>query len=250
MPIHPRSVWEDPRNPVTGPPPVGGEHTLVMHWPGSSSVPTSFTATCDALRAMDRDYRQNRGYSLGYSWAISRDGHAIEVRGDDYRNAANKGDKVQGNANTWSRSILLFCGVNTQKSVTQAQIAAVHELIRARGYASFDQQVHLDVDYTQCAGSDITVAVRSGTFRTSPQPPEEDDVAYQARVKIANKGFWFAQWNNGTKTWIPDPETLAVHKALWPNVPETEYRADQKDWMRAAGPIVGPIPPGVDGWGT
>jgi hypothetical protein len=56
----------------------------------------------------------------------------------------------------------------------------------------------------------------------------------------------YAQYSNGTKVWIPDPATLGVYQFIRA-MPIQVMPNDA--WMKATGAIVGPIPPGVDGFG-
>jgi hypothetical protein len=68
-----------------------------------------------------------------------------------------------------------------------------------------------------------------------------------AYVRKAGTAHVYNQWSNGTKTWIPDGHVMGVLTFIDPSAKVTDLPNDS--WMRAAGPIVGPMPPGVDAWG-
>jgi len=83
-----------------------------------------------------------------------------------------------------------------------------------------------------------------------PDDPEEDpeeDEMLVAFVQHKDKPFTYKQFINGTKTWVADPAQMALEKLLNPGLP---YQVYDDNWTRAAGVIVGPKPPGVDGWGV
>ena len=265
MAIAPRSAWEDPAKPVTGPAPKGKLAKIFFHWPGSNVIADNFEASCASLRQMQASYLANRGYSLGYSWAISRDGFAIEVRGDEFNNAANAGRKVEGNANHTSRSILMFNGIDQKQNVTAKQIDAVHELFRAKGYGHLPQFVHSDVDYTGCAGPAVTAAVRSGVFvpgtppvdptppPTNPPPVEGEDVLINLiQYKSPNypnpQPAVFAQYSGGYKIWVENSNVLNILKGV-SGISEVAQFDD--NWFMAAGPILPgtPLPYPCDAYG-
>lgn len=246
MPYVGRGAWQSPANPVTGPRPTGRERELVFHWPGSTSVPTTLPATLDTLRAMQADYTANRGYSLGYNWAISRDGYWIEIRGRDYRNAANLGRKVNGNANEWTSSVLMFCGTSKNTTVTGAQEWAVHELVRAH-YWRWPQRVHADLDPTSCAGPTVIAAVRAGTFRPEPVPipPPGDDKVIKAITHQDHPAVYLT--DGMTKSYVRGQQAMAeVRKRLRISNADVLGPAE----FNSYGPIVGPRPDGVDEWGA
>ena len=61
----------------------------------------------------------------------------------------------------------------------------------------------------------------------------------------------FAAYRNGTKTWIPYIETLAAAQELAGfQVNATLKELPSAPAMRALGPILGPVPAGVDPWGV
>ena len=91
MTIIPRTAWEDPAVPVTGPvAQLGIVSAIVWHYPGGNTGTLETDGQKAAyLRAEQRDYVSNRGYSLGYNWTIFPDGSCWEARGLLYQSAAN-----------------------------------------------------------------------------------------------------------------------------------------------------------------
>lgn len=56
----------------------------------------------------------------------------------------------------------------------------------------------------------------------------------------------YAQYSGGYKTWIPDGHTLGVYEFV--SGKKVQDMPDN-NWMRATGPILGPVPSGVNEWG-
>ncbi len=172
MNIRPREDWQDPSNPIKGPAPKAQVTGWVIHCPGSTS---SFEPTTDQqmiawLRSTADYYTNQRGYSLGYSYAVSQSGSVWEIRGDDFNCAANSGRKVSGNANDWTQAIIIVVG--GQNSASPAAVKAANELIASKGGRTM--QVHQDIDWTSCAGLGVTAQVRNGTIGYQATPPPVD----------------------------------------------------------------------------
>ena len=94
--FHPRSEWESPDQPVTGPAlDLLALRYITIHYPGGSvDVDGSDDIyqdedTARFLRNTQASYLSGRGYSLGYNSAVSIDGAEWEIRGDTIRSAAN-----------------------------------------------------------------------------------------------------------------------------------------------------------------
>ena len=153
-----REYWQDPANPVTGPKPKAKRTGGVIHYSGSSSIPVDKPAW---LRSMQNDYTRNRGYSLGYGYLVAGNGDDYEIRGADFNNAANKGDKVDGNANDWTLSILL--DVTTTSPATPAAIATCQRIFVAAGVVG-RPVAHSFYDYTACCGDTVRGQINAGLF--------------------------------------------------------------------------------------
>ena len=175
---YPRSHWEVPSQPVTGPEPLGVRGTWVIHYPGNSGFDTPLTddEMIQYCRNVQNDYVTNRGYSVGYSFIVSQSGLAYEARGFDINNAANKGVKMQPeipNFNAVSMSIQV--AVSGQDAASDAAVTKVNEIIALE--PDWDVVVHADVDYTSCCGTGMIEQVWSGIIGQSvpPAPSTGDD---------------------------------------------------------------------------
>ena len=158
---YPRSHWQNPLQPVTGPGPKGVRGTWVIHYPGNNGFhePLSDDEMIEYCRRMQNDYVTNRGYSIGYSFIVSQSGLAYEARGFDINNAANRGDKMKPkipNFNAVSLSIQV--ATSGQDAASPEAVAKVNEIIALE--PDWDVVVHADVDYTSCCGIGMTEQVR------------------------------------------------------------------------------------------
>jgi hypothetical protein len=159
---YPRTHWQSPSQPVTGPAKKAATTQAVAHWSGSSSIPTDKAAW---LRAMQNDYVRNRGYSLGYWWLVCQNGDSYQIRGPELNSAANKGDKVAGNANDWTAPILFDVRLN--ESLTPAAIATARRLWNSVGV--YTRPVpHHQLDATQCCGPHLTAQIAAGELDNPP----------------------------------------------------------------------------------
>jgi hypothetical protein len=84
-------------------------------------------------------------------------------------------------------------------------------------------------------------------YRINPAPEEEPVRINTVRMK--NRIEVYDQWDNGTKTWVT-AGAMNVKVALGFNKDTDIVELPNTDWMQATGPIVGPIPAGVDAWGV
>jgi peptidoglycan hydrolase-like protein with peptidoglycan-binding domain len=159
---HPREDWQDLREPISGPAPKGTPGTWVIHYPGSSSnyEPTTDAQVTQYLRSTQSSYKENRGYSLGYSYGLSQSGSAWEIRGNEFNNAANAGRKVEGNFNHVSQSIFIMVG--NQNEASSKAVAKANAIIATQ--PSWNIIIHGDVDYTSCCGNGLIHQVRTGVI--------------------------------------------------------------------------------------
>ncbi|MFH2009706.1 MAG: hypothetical protein ABI333_24140, partial [bacterium] len=89
FPYHDRTEWQDPAYPVTSTSwmNINALQYITLHYIGGDGV--NLSDIPQFLRNNQLDYVLNRGYSLGYNSAVSLDGDEWEIRGFDYRCAAN-----------------------------------------------------------------------------------------------------------------------------------------------------------------
>ena len=202
MTIIPRTAWEDPAVPVSGPvAQLGVVSAIVWHYPGGNTGTLETDGQKAAyLRAEQRDYVSNRGYSLGYNWTIFPDGSCWEARGLLYQSAAN-------GSTSWNEHgfACQFATPTVQSDLTAAQIKAAQELtayVEAAVHRPVGQWCHRDVRSqvwpaiaspgkwtTSCPGDLIYARCHDGQFRpadpppTPPEPITEDDVQIRYRDK-------------------------------------------------------------------
>lgn len=220
-----REVWVEPAYPFTGSPPFpgwGAMEYIAIHYPGGGKKDP---VPIQEMRSMQRDYKTNRGYNLGYGWVIFPDGSVWESRGFDYKNAANNGDKDEvtngQNMNNISFSIMIY--VYQQAAANDLQIASVQAIV---DYA-FEQKgweiplrPHSYSDSTSCPGSGILDQLNAGVFLPvdNPIPPVGD----MAKVTVfQNPEFQLAEFiamcdDNGNALevkWIRTARDQAVRDA-------------------------------------
>lgn len=257
---HGRDTWEDPARPISGPSavPLDNIESITIHYPGSTNPASPDPTAAEMpgyMRAMQHDYTENRGYSLGYNWVVDTRGEIWEARGWTFRNAANAGKKAQDqtgdgvNRNSVTLSIQLC--TPGQSPATDRQIAGAQYLIglaRAGG-APGAIICHTDIDYTICPGEGVTPQVRAGDFEPEPapepKPPEpapepapepepepepelEDDMAiiYVAVDENDEARTWLAVFGSGSVLPLTRGMPNAPSKTA---VPTVEYDALRRE---------------------
>jgi hypothetical protein len=85
----------------------------------------------------------------------------------------------------------------------------------------------------------------------TPGPQPEGEEVFTGYWQFRGKPQVYALYSNGTKLWLENPATLAAHQALTTLSGGNTNIAVQDDaaMFQAFGPIVGPVPPGVNAWG-
>jgi hypothetical protein len=163
--IIPHTAWEDPAIPVTGPVPIKSKITTIpAHYTAMAVVPSN---TKVVLRSIQRDYKLNRGYSIGYNFAIDKTGAVYECRGLKIKCAANV------KCNDWTMAVL--CLVDGSQPMNAKMVASFKELgAYIENYFGRSLQVvgHRDIGATACPGDGIYAQVKSGllTPGDAPQP--------------------------------------------------------------------------------
>jgi len=159
-----RAVWEQSGFTVAGhttSPPVAPAmiDSVVIHYPGHDGVGDD---TARDLANSQRYYATNRGYSLGYNAVVDRAGVLWQVRGIDYRNAANKG------ANNTSVSVQMR--VNLDEPGSTAAVTRVRRFVAdVERWCGHPLKVlgHRDVGATACPGDAIYNQITTGEFDPS-----------------------------------------------------------------------------------
>lgn len=196
---HRRDTWLGDERWLTGTPLFDWSTIthIVIHWPGHDRVPDGdpgeFADDMPGyIRAMQRLYRDVRGYNVGYSIAVDYLGGAWELRGDTYRNAANAPQALN------RRTISITLLVDLDGIVTDLAVDAVRDLvaqIRAvrPGLPIIPHRhgptVVAGATATACPGDVITARIAAGDFEPRPPTPaptpppiEEDDDMCKAYI--------------------------------------------------------------------
>ena len=180
---HSRESWQDPLKPITG---------LLAVWSLVTTLIAHYTADDDLIdgdpgeraedlpaymRAMQASYLRSRGYSLGYLFAIDWLGGVWEIRGFEFRSAANVGDiRKTGvkNFNIYSGPILFLVDGNDRLTPEAAASArAVYAEMERRANRELGRpKPHSDVDFTSCCGDGIRLDISQGLLDpfTAPAP--------------------------------------------------------------------------------
>lgn len=167
FPYHDRTEWQDPAYPVTSSSylNLNSLSYITLHYIGVDGV--NLSNIPQWLRNAQLDYVINRGYSLGYNSAVDMAGEEWEIRGFDYRCAANGSQDT----NIPSYSIVLLLP-NTWDVPPTAQIDGVRNLvarIRATAAAAGNSDFleingHRDLSATSCPGDPIYSLIQNGSF--------------------------------------------------------------------------------------
>lgn len=183
MILHPRSDWQLPTQPVVGP--VMNQAAIkqiVIHYTAAPKVDPN---TPRYLRAIQNDYTVNRGYSIGYNFAVSQDGHAWQCRGLDIKCAANKGH------NEWSVAILVL--VDGADPCGPLMVKTIRELVNhIRGLCPGARKIvgHGELMPTGCPGKGVQAQVTAGTFEPvavpAPSYPYSEDSTMPRLVRASD----------------------------------------------------------------
>ena len=171
-----REGWQSPSEPVRSSSPFPGWHAInriVIHYPGADwssmdmdrdgDIDRSDTAVL--LRNTQHYYLTQRGYSIGYNAAVASikghdgDGLSYELRGDDFKCAAN----VEVNGDSFAINVL----VDGDAPATPKAVRKVRFLVaQARYLAGKPLPIvgHFQVGSTSCPGAGIKAQLARGAF--------------------------------------------------------------------------------------
>ena len=171
MNIRPREDWQDPNQPIVGPAIRLSKIEIVpAHYTAAKTIPKD---TAAFLRSIQHSYATNRGYSIGYNFAIDQTGLGWEARGFDFRCAAN--------LNMNEVTIAILCLVDGADAMNQAMIDTFQMIAgEAERIVGRDLLVvgHRDIGKTTCPGDGIYRQVQAGILEpdSTPDPPTEPDL--------------------------------------------------------------------------
>jgi hypothetical protein len=210
-----RTDWQNPNQPVTGPlislPAVD---TVVIHYTAASNVPDgdvgeSQTQIPQYLRNMQNYYVTARGYSVGYNATVDVWGTAWELRGTQFKCAANK----HHNDHTFA-VLLLVDGDDRASDLMAARVRRlVADLQRLTG-RKLKIVAHGDIGVTSCPGKGLRQDIVDGRFNPEyvPDPDPVEDVMTAVMVRF--KGY-LNVWLVGVGPALHlSPELFAHYTAL------------------------------------
>lgn len=178
---HPRSEWQDSEYPITGPAAdQSAITTAVVHYTAAEDLPDGDTGetvedVAALLRRIQRSYSTGRGYSIGYRWAVDWLGGVWQLRGWEFKSAANKGNPdITGVANFNVYSEPILCLVDGNDMASPMMVRSVQAIIaesQRRSGRTFRVVGHGDIDATGCPGAGLRAQVKAGVFVPSPDVP-------------------------------------------------------------------------------
>jgi hypothetical protein len=131
---------------------------------------------------MQRSYVTHRGYSLGYNVAVDQTGLSWEIRGTDFRPAAN----IHHNNHTFTIVVL----VDGQEPCNGLMVDTVRELVSwARLQAGKPLPVigHRDLAATQCPGAGVYQQIETNQFEPTTGGDDVNVVSPPVRVYDSRK---------------------------------------------------------------
>lgn len=261
--IRPRTDWQNPAQPVVGPRMVLPSVTMLpAHYTAAATVSRD---TAALLRSIQNDYTVNRGYSIGYNFAVDQAAVAWECRGFDIKCAANKGMN--------DVTIAVLCLVDGANAMNPAMVETFRQLGAEAQRRVGDELLvvgHRDIGSTACPGDGIYGQVVTGQLEPAddptpqpPEPPTPGDTDMATSVLIlddARDPYPRYRCAASTKTWVVDGNASAqLEQRLAESAGGTKPAVDGMvyvymrhggdDVIASYGPIVGPLPPARDQFG-
>ena len=232
----PVEAWQDPVHPVKGANPTPWLETAwVLHHAGiNEDVAPEDTAGW--LLSTDKYYRDVRGYSLGYNYAVNNvDGSLWEIRGKNWKNAANVGEKVEGNFNSQSRSVLVLAAADAPAS--SVAVGTLREFLATE--PAYLILGHRDVEWTACPIDHIYAQFEAGVFAVPPPPPPTEDETMDYIAIPAYPGHdadseWWCVYSSGAvRRAVNSDVTFAASRNI-PQIPQTSKEHDE--YLRSIAP--------------
>lgn len=230
-----------PRPPL--PVPLG---LFVVHYGGAGTSWVDPDDTAAELRSVELNHARPNRKPNEYNSVSDSQSVTWEYAGP-FRAAHAAGF----NDAAWGHLVLLGLE-SVSEELAQRLIAGVRRARSqavAAGYLAPDHAVepHARVGQTSCPGP--LYSNRNWWSQiAAPLTAKDDEMnGWPKLVRMAGTPAVYQQHANGTKTWVPDTDVLAVLRFIDPAATITDL--PNAAWIAAAGPIVGPIPPGVDGFG-
>lgn len=206
---------------------------MTKHYMGGNGIDCSDIPKL--LRNMQNDYRNSRGYDLGYSFGSDQAGNLYEIRGLRVRAASDGSEET----NTTTVSCLGMSPNTYDEMSPQMESADAALMAAVREYCNAEHWIgHRDAFSTSCCGDPWYEKVCAGDLEPSgtPPPPEpqpipppvgDDDMAIPCGFITCNRGVGghcvdgssysspvdgttYKVLPGGTIQWVRDPEQLAA----------------------------------------
>ena len=195
-----REEWQPAEHPISGPRQNTGQ---ITHGRAHFTAATRIGDPVAFLRMTQRDYKVNRGYSVGYLYAVDTLGVVYELRGTDFRSAANNGDKPPYdtyNLNPYTAPVLFLVDGHNRLTTDQARSGrAVYRYMQQRtidaggkAWISSSALPHSESDNTNCPGNGIRLDIAEGLL----------DIDYPGDLYVGNL--------TGDDDMTPIPATIVV----------------------------------------
>lgn len=261
-----REAWQDPRYPVFGPADTASNNdTIVIHYTAADDLidgdPGEHAEDLPQyMRNMQYSYVTNRGYSLGYLFAVDWLGGIWQIRGWEYQSAANSAH----NEHTWPILVLVDgADAATPEAVRSIQLIGYEAERRAGRPQAVKGHGQLRVETgkgtaTACPGAGLQAQVNNGTFNPKgpdpdplpvppqPAPPIGDTDMLVALVQLSGTPHVYAQYSGGYKVWVRDGDVYNMY--AWLSGKGLTV-LNSRPLFEATGPIMGDRPSGVDAYG-
>lgn len=188
---------------------------VAVHWNGPPVGAGASRGERDAvrsyLRGIQRFHQVDRGWSdVAYNFAVDNAGNVWELRGLDYRSAAN-GDTVPN-----QQYVAILCVIGQGQKPTPAMYDGLRttvKRIRAKYPKATLIKTHNQVrpHPTECPGPDVSAAIRRGDLepgkapkpKPDPVKPPEDDmpITDADAEKIAKETWRYDQGGKKAQAW-------------------------------------------------
>lgn len=231
-------------------PPIADCDWITAHYTGVNTVYNGRDIPAQ-IRHIQAIFSASKPFEYNYVIGQTDDNLIYEFAGK-YRAAHSAGE------NTDAVGVLFLNGVNEPiTDVQQDKWRFIRDTFIADGLLRPNpiQARHKDMPNaaTSCAGKHVDAVwvdmQQPYHPQTEPEPTTPEQEGTMKLIRFSSSPAVYAQHLGGYKTWIPDPATLNVYRFLTKRDVEV-IDAKYPEWMRASGPIVGPVPGGVDGWGV
>lgn len=235
---------------------------FAVHYGGAGASWLDFGDTAKELRGIESNHARPAGKPNEYNSASDSASETWEYAGR-FRAAHSSGN----NSAWWGHLVIYGLELLTEAEAD----GLIRGIRRARaqcvsaGYLTADHQVEphnrLPGAQTSCPGplwtnktwwNRIVAALTPADFDQPdlPAPPPTDGgpSVLVNLIRLDGSLPVYAQYSGGYKTWIPDESTLAALRMLTGKEPVVISAQHRGLWM-ATGPILGPVPAGVNSWG-